>query len=147
MMPLIQLSVINEQLSDFNAPYLLVGNKVDKLSTDKKAEFEKVYPNIIWISASNDLNINHLKNILVSKVKTKEIKMGDTVVTNLRHFQHLKQTNEALENVLEGLSQSITGDFLAQDIRFALHHLGEITGQITTDDLLKNIFGKFCIGK
>ena len=143
----IQLSVINEQLSDFNAPYLLVGNKVDKLSTDKKAEFEKVYPNIIWISASNDLNINQLKNILVSKVKTKEIKMGDTVVTNLRHFQHLKQTNEALENVLEGLSQSITGDFLAQDIRFALHHLGEITGQITTDDLLKNIFGKFCIGK
>ena len=84
---------------------------------------------------------------MVSKVKTKEIKTGDTVVTNLRHFQHLKQTNEALENVLEGLSQSITGDFLAQDIRFALHHLGEITGTITTDDLLKNIFGKFCIGK
>jgi tRNA modification GTPase len=59
----------------------------------------------------------------------------------------LKQTNEALENVLVGLNHSITGDFLAQDIRFALHHLGEITGTITTDDLLKNIFGKFCIGK
>jgi tRNA modification GTPase len=143
----IQLSEITNQLLDFNAPYLLVGNKVDKLSIEKKAEFEKVYPNIIWISASNDLNINQLKNILVSKVKTKEIKTGDTVVTNLRHFQHLKQTNEALENVLEGLSHSITGDFLAQDIRFALHHLGEITGTITTDDLLKNIFGKFCIGK
>jgi tRNA modification GTPase len=93
------------------------------------------------------MNISQLKNILVQKVKTKEIKSGDTVVTNLRHYQHLTQTNEALGNVLEGLSQSITGDFLAQDIRFALHHLGEITGQITTDDLLKNIFGKFCIGK
>jgi tRNA modification GTPase len=143
----ILLSVIGEQLLDFNAPYLLVGNKVDKLSPEKKIEFEKVYPEIIWISASNDMNISQLKNILVQKVKTKEIKSGDTVVTNLRHYQHLTQTNEALENVLEGLSQSITGDFLAQDIRFALHHLGEITGTITTDDLLKNIFGKFCIGK
>jgi len=143
----IELSVISEQLLEFNAPYLLVGNKVDKVSSEKKAKFEDVYPNIIWISASNDVNISQLKNILVNKVKTKEIKTGDTIVTNLRHFQHLKQTNESLENVLEGLSQSITGDFLAQDIRFALHHLGEITGTITTDDLLKNIFGKFCIGK
>lgn len=143
----IQLSVISKQLSDFKSPYLLVGNKVDKLTPEKKAEFENVYPDIIWISASNDLNINQLKDVLVKKVKTKEIKAGDTVVTNLRHFQHLSQTNEALENVLEGLSQNITGDFLAQDIRFALHHLGEITGQITTDDLLANIFGKFCIGK
>jgi tRNA modification GTPase len=143
----IDLSFISNQLLEFNAPYLLVGNKMDKLSPEKKAEFEKVHPDIIWISASNDLNINELKNILVKKVKAKEIKTGDTVVTNLRHFQHLSQTNEALENVLEGLNQSITGDFLAQDIRFALHHLGEITGQITTDDLLANIFGKFCIGK
>ena len=143
----IELSVISEQLLEFNAPYLLVGNKVDKVSSEKKAKFEDVYPNIIWISAFNDVNISQLKNVLVNKVKTKEIKTGDTIVTNLRHFQHLKQTNESLENVLEGLSQSISGDFLAQDIRFALHHLGEITGTITTDDLLKNIFGKFCIGK
>ncbi len=137
----IDLSVMSNQLSAFNVPYLLVGNKMDKLSPEKKAEFENIYPKIIWISASNDLNINQLKNILVKKVKTKEIKTGDTVVTNLRHFQHLSQTNEALVNVLEGLSQSITGDFLAQDIRFALYHLGEITGQITTDGLLANIFG------
>ena len=53
----VQLSVISNQLLDFNAPYLLVGNKVDKLSVEKKIEFEKVYPDIIWISASNDLNI------------------------------------------------------------------------------------------
>jgi tRNA modification GTPase len=143
----IQLSVIKEQLTDFNAPYILVGNKLDKLSVEKKIEFEIEYPEIIWISASEDKNIEGLKNILVKKVKTKEIKSSDTVVTNLRHYQHLSQTNEALENVLEGLSKNITGDFLAQDIRFALHHLGEITGQITTDDLLANIFSKFCIGK
>jgi tRNA modification GTPase len=143
----IQLSDINKQLSEFNAPYILVGNKVDTLSNDVKNDFESVYPEIIWISASENQNIETLKEILVKKVKTKEIKSGDTVVTNLRHYQHLYQTNEALNNVLEGLSQSITGDFLAQDIRFALHHLGEITGVITTDDLLANIFSKFCIGK
>ena len=143
----IQLSVINKQLSEFNAPYILVGNKVDTLNSAKKKEFELAYPEILWISASQNLNINALKDILVKKVKTKEIKSGDTVVTNLRHFQHLSQTNEALNNVLEGLGRSVTGDFLAQDIRFALHHLGEITGQITTDDLLANIFSKFCIGK
>jgi len=143
----IRLSEISKQLSEFNAPYILVGNKVDKLNSAVKKEFESAYPEIIWISASENQNIEILKDILVKKVKTKEIKSGDTVVTNLRHYQHLYQTNEALNNVLEGLSQSITGDFLAQDIRFALHHLGEITGQITTDDLLANIFSKFCIGK
>jgi tRNA modification GTPase len=143
----ISLADIKQQIIAFNAPYLLVGNKVDKLTAEQKAVFDNVYPDIIWISASNDLNINQLKNTLVNKVKTKEIKSGDTVVTNLRHYQHLLHTNEALENVLEGLDQRITGDFLAQDIRFALHHLGEITGQITTDDLLENIFSKFCIGK
>ena len=143
----IHLTVISNQLAEFNAPYILVGNKVDKLNPELKKNFEAAYPEIIWISASENQNIEELKDILVKKVKTKEIKLGDTVVTNLRHFQHLSQTNEALNNVLEGLSQSITGDFLAQDIRFALHHLGEITGQITTDDLLANIFSKFCIGK
>ena len=143
----IDLSVISEQIVDFTVPYLLVGNKVDKLSSEKKMAFDAAYSDIIWISASENQNIEILKDILVKKVKTKEIKTGDTVVTNLRHFQHLSQTNEALENVLEGLNQSITGDFLAQDIRFALHHLGEITGQITTDDLLANIFSRFCIGK
>jgi tRNA modification GTPase len=143
----IQLADIHQQVAEFNAPYLLVGNKVDKLNLDKKQEFETQFPDIIWISASQDLNIEKLKKVLVNKVKTKEIKSGDTVVTNLRHYQHLTKTNDALNQVLEGLDLSITGDFLAQDIRFALHHLGEITGQITTDDLLANIFSKFCIGK
>ena len=71
----------------------------------------------------------------------------DTVVTNTRHYEALSRANESLEKVLQGLDSNITGDFLAMDIRQALHHLGEITGEITTDDLLDNIFSKFCIGK
>lgn len=144
-----ELTKIEAELLEQDVPILMVGNKVDRISEEKKRLITKsLHHSVpIWISASENQNIEMLKDILVKKVKTKEIKSGDTVVTNLRHFQHLSQTNEALENVLEGLSQSITGDFLAQDIRFALHHLGEITGQITTDDLLANIFSKFCIGK
>jgi len=69
------------------------------------------------------------------------------LVTNLRHYQKLTETNQALERVLTGLNSGITGDFLAMDIRQALHFLGEITGQITSDDLLENIFANFCIGK
>jgi tRNA modification GTPase len=68
-------------------------------------------------------------------------------VSNVRHYDNLVKTREALEAVLTGLDNSITGDFLAMDIRGALHYLGEITGEITTDDLLANIFSKFCIGK
>jgi tRNA modification GTPase len=68
-------------------------------------------------------------------------------VTNIRHYQNLLQTNEALQRVLDGMEQGITGDFLAMDIRQSLHFLGEITGAITTEDLLANIFSKFCIGK
>ena len=75
------------------------------------------------------------------------MKTGDVMVTNLRHFHNLQQTYDALQRVLEGMGQGVTGDFLAMDIRQALHYLGEITGTITTDDLLANIFSKFCIGK
>jgi tRNA modification GTPase len=69
------------------------------------------------------------------------------MVTNLRHYQNLTQTFDSLQRVLNGLDSGITGDFLAMDIRQALHYLGEITGTITTEDLLDNIFSKFCIGK
>jgi len=77
----------------------------------------------------------------------KAVKTGDVMVTNLRHLNSLQQTYDALQRVLEGMDQGITGDFLAMDIRQALHFLGEITGAITTEDLLGNIFGRFCIGK
>jgi tRNA modification GTPase len=65
----------------------------------------------------------------------------------MRHYEHLVKTNSALDDVLMGLESGITGDFLAQDIRLSLHHLGEITGTIASDDLLANIFSRFCIGK
>ncbi|UTA68951.1 tRNA uridine-5-carboxymethylaminomethyl(34) synthesis GTPase MnmE [Emticicia sp. 21SJ11W-3] len=99
----------------------------------------------INISAKNNTGIDALKNTLADQTKLK--KQADTMLTNLRHYEHLAKAHEALDEVLKGLRLGITGDFLAQDIRLSLYHLGEITGQITTDDLLANIFSKFCIGK
>ncbi len=69
------------------------------------------------------------------------------MVTNLRHQQELVNTEHALQLVIQGIDKGITNDILAMELRQVLHHLGEITGEITTDDLLENIFSKFCIGK
>ena len=71
----------------------------------------------------------------------------DVLVTNIRHVEALGKTQEALERVLNGIDNPVTSDFLAMDIKQALYYLGEITGTVTTDDLLENIFSKFCIGK
>jgi tRNA modification GTPase len=121
-----------------NADILWVQNKID-LYEDFKSDA------VIRISAKNDIGIEDLKKALVAKIKLQSSQ--DTTITNLRHYEHLLKANEALTEVLNGLDLGITGDFLAQDIRLSLHHLGEITGTITTEDLLANIFGKFCIGK
>ncbi|MCA4895651.1 MAG: tRNA uridine-5-carboxymethylaminomethyl(34) synthesis GTPase MnmE [Cytophagales bacterium] len=133
------------ELKKLGIPYLKIGNKMDKASMAfiellKEEDF-------LFISAATKTNISTLKEKIVSQFQIKEIKQGDVVVTNLRHYQNLVQTHLSLERVLAGMEEGTTGDFLAMDIRQALHYLGEITGTITSDDLLANIFGKFCIGK
>jgi tRNA modification GTPase len=116
-----------------------VRNKADlALSAHKNDE--------ISISAKTGEGIETLKKSITSSLLATDV-ASDTVITNLRHYEHLVKTQQALTDALNGLDMGITGDFLAQDIRLALHHLGEITGQIVNDDLLANIFSKFCIGK
>lgn len=123
---------------------LYVLNKIDV--NDIIPETLNVFQNdIISISAKSQTGLSDLTNKLVSMVYGQSA--SDTVVTNLRHYEHLVKTHDALSDVLNGLETGVTGDFLAQDIRLSLHHLGEITGTIVTDDLLDNIFSKFCIGK
>ncbi|WAC13304.1 tRNA uridine-5-carboxymethylaminomethyl(34) synthesis GTPase MnmE [Dyadobacter pollutisoli] len=137
----------NKQLaSDLPAgkEVLFVLNKID-LHSDLSEKLAVDHQEVIQISAQTQKGLAGLTDRLVSLVHRQAA--GDTVVTNLRHYEHLLKTNEALADVLNGLNTGITGDFLAQDIRLSLHHLGEITGTIVTDDLLDNIFSKFCIGK
>ena len=93
------------------------------------------------------MNIDELKKHLVTLFDNRTVNITETVVTNARHVEALRHTNTALIKVLEGLNQNVTGDFLAMDIRNALHYLGTITGDISSDDLLANIFSRFCIGK
>lgn len=132
-------------LKELGIPFICVGNKMDKADPVILNELQQ--EDFIFISASNKTNIQLLKEKLLSWFDIKTVKSGDVLVTSLRHYQNLLQTHESLDRVLKGMSDGITGDFLAMDIRQSLHYLGEITGQITTDDLLDNIFSKFCIGK
>ncbi len=122
-----------------------VGDQSRVISIHTKSDLSADNRSDLAISAATGQGIEALKQILLERVTQQ--RTNDTVVTNLRHFEHLTATDLALERALSGLDKGITQDWLAMDIRQSLMHLGEITGQITTDDLLENIFSKFCIGK
>ena len=129
--------------------YLLVGNKLDAISDAKRQTLEEVASEkIVWISAAKQTHLDELKAALSARVRTDAaVQTGSAVVTNARHYEHLTGTDNALARALAGLDSGVTPDWLAMDLRVALQHLGELTGEITTDDLLDSIFSKFCIGK
>ena len=142
-------SNINNQLKELdkvkdkaNGKVLVVLNKID-LNDEVKQDFN----NAIFISAKKNLGIEILKERLLTFVNTKELSNNETIVTNLRHYDELQLTLHEVHTIINGLKNGISGDFLAINIRQALFHLGSITGEVTTDTLLGNIFGKFCIGK
>ena len=134
-----------EALGALDIPVVKLLNKVDQIAD--LSGFQSAIPDLIPISAKNRDGLNDLETALLNVVGLYQVSTNGTLVTNLRHYQQLLQTQETLEGVLNALQIGLTGDLIAQDLRYALHHLGEITGQISNDDLLKNIFGKFCIGK
>jgi tRNA modification GTPase len=142
---LVSLKQEEAELKSLGIPYLKIGNKLDRAKPDVLKAIDS--QDFILISAATKTNLESLKSKILSKFNVHEVRQGDVLVTNLRHFKKLTETNESLHRVLTGLGSGVTGDFLAMDIRQALHHLGEITGEITSDDLLANIFSKFCIGK
>ena len=131
--------------------HLFVANKMDLNPYTQPQDYYKkglIGPNnLITASALHQMNIEHLKDTLYQLVIDHPELMDQTIVTNSRHFDALQKAFESLDRVVQGLTTGITGDFIAMDIRQSLHHLGEITGEIHTDDLLDSIFGRFCIGK
>jgi tRNA modification GTPase TrmE len=142
------LDEIKSQLAEvaqLGVPYVTVVNKVDLLTRDHVDTLNAIDP--LFISAKNNTGVEELKEELLRKVNLHKLDAGDVLVTNVRHVEALRRTEETLQRVLQGIKGSVTSDFLAMDIRQALHHLGEITGSVSTDDLLDNIFSKFCIGK
>ena len=127
-----------------NSTLFLVENKSDK---NTAAPYEIEGLRHIQISALLKTGMQTLENELVKLVDIAALESGQSIVSNLRHAEALQNAAIALEKVLNGIDNPITSDFLAIDIKQALYHLGEITGSISTDDLLDNIFSKFCIGK
>jgi len=132
-------------LEQLAIPYLILINKADLIKTAQRKAFEAL--NVVFISAKEKSGIEELKETLLEQVNLHHINTSETLVTNIRHVEALKQTENALQRVLDNVDNPVTSDFLAMDIKQALHYLGEITGTVTTDDLLENIFTKFCIGK
>ncbi|HQU54932.1 MAG TPA: tRNA uridine-5-carboxymethylaminomethyl(34) synthesis GTPase MnmE [Saprospiraceae bacterium] len=129
---------------------LAVANKMDRYPYAEPSSYASEYlpaEDIIAVSAKNQMNLAYLKDRLYEAVVHEDLLLENPIVTNIRHVHALQKASESLDAVLAGLDQGITHDFIAMDIRQSLHHLGEITGEISTDDLLDSIFSRFCIGK
>ena len=134
-----------EELKKYNVPYLLIGNHADKIKGELAEDFKAMID--ILISASKKENLDKLRQKLIELVNLDSFQTGEATVSNLRHFESLKNAKNALKDVLDGIENQQTSDLLAFDLRDALQSLGEITGEVTNDEILGNIFGKFCIGK
>ena len=144
---------IKEALKDFEKHiesktkrFIIIANKTDLLNKAPQHFADLLSIEIIYISAKRKENINLITDTLLKSVAT-ENTTDTTMISNIRHYEALVKTNDAIHQVEQGIANNISGDLIAIDIRTALHHLGEITGEITSDEILGNIFSSFCIGK
>jgi tRNA modification GTPase len=128
-------------------PYLVAPSSPEGGGITPHSSFIIHHSSLIPVSAKNQMNIEYLKEKLFETAAGEGVNMESIVVTNARHHDALRRADAALADVLVGLDSNVTGDFMAQDIRRSLAYLGEITGEIGVEDLLGNIFSKFCIGK
>lgn len=139
-----EIRKIQEQYPD--KQLVVIANKIDE-SDQEYIETSFVYPHTLFTSAKSGLGIDALKAKLLEFVNTGALRNNDTIITNSRHYDSLLKALAEVQKVQQGMDANLSGDLLAIDIRQALYHFGEITGEITSDDLLGNIFANFCIGK
>jgi tRNA modification GTPase len=128
-------------------PLIIIGNKIDLYSNNEIEHIKKEIPTIVLLSAKNKTGIEELKNQLLSFVNTGALRNNETIVTNTRHYDSLLKALEEIQKVSFGLQTGLSSDLMAIDIKQALYYFGEITGEVTNDELLGNIFANFCIGK
>ena len=135
-----QIKKLNKLSNNSIASKIIAINKIDiknNTSVDKA----------IYLSAKKNIGIDTLKEKLIELSSINKLSNQTTIITNTRHLQELKKTREEVNLIISALDNNISSEFIASNIREALNHLGSITGNITNDTLLKNIFSKFCIGK
>ncbi|MDX2189331.1 MAG: tRNA uridine-5-carboxymethylaminomethyl(34) synthesis GTPase MnmE [Bacteroidota bacterium] len=142
------LKKIIKEIKSFEKPFLLVGNKID-FQDYEPTKFESLNNTnaLIFISANKKNGIENLKSQIIKAVNLENFKTGNSLVTNIRHYESFLLTKEALERVLFGIDSNQSTELIAEDIREALYQLGLVTGEVTNDEILGNIFSKFCIGK
>jgi tRNA modification GTPase len=132
-------------------PLVIVINKSDLISTEETQsllqQLEALNLKQILLSAKQKTGIDELKNTLLSFVNTGALRNNETIVTNTRHYDSLLKALDEIQKVKFGLESNLSSDLMALDIKEALYHFGLITGQVTNDELLGNIFANFCIGK
>ena len=146
------IDTLQENITDLENKYpskkiLTIVNKADLLSEDQIIKLKNNYINLIVLSAKNKIGIEKLTNTLTHLVNKGALSNNETIVSNSRHFEALNNAYSSIKEVQKGIENNISTDLFAIDIRQALFHLGEITGEVTTEDLLGNIFANFCIGK
>lgn len=140
-----QLKLELDAIELHDAQIIPIANKIDLCTTAALQQF-RAFENVIYLSSLNKTHITELLETL-SKLAHAQTGENDLVVTNTRHVQGLQNAYDALANVLNGMDAGITGELLAFDLRAAIEALSEILGLVTTDELLGNIFSRFCIGK
>ncbi|WP_299095341.1 tRNA uridine-5-carboxymethylaminomethyl(34) synthesis GTPase MnmE [Winogradskyella sp.] len=128
-------------------PLLVIANKIDQLDDTQLANINTTIAGVLLLSAKTGFGVEQLTSSLLNLINTGALRNNETIVTNTRHYDALLKAFEEIQKVKYGLETGLSGDLLAIDIRQALYHFGEITGEITNDDLLGNIFANFCIGK
>lgn len=121
---------------------LVVGNKADLPKTTEQSKGAE-----LLISAKDKVGMTELKQAFIDKVLDKTLASQNTIVANIRHYEALKHAYRSLDEVLSGIENHITTDLIAFELRQALEYLGEISGEVTNEEILGNIFSKFCIGK
>lgn len=134
-----------------NQKLLIIANKVDIALATSQSQLTgfqlQSNEELVFIAAKNKENLDQLIQMMKKAVNFDSIGPKDIVVSNIRHYEALTLAYQSIQRVVEGLKTGISGDFLAQDIRECLHYLGEITGEISTNEILGHIFKHFCIGK
>ena len=125
---------------------LLVRNKIDLKNNDEKLLKKLKKLGLIEISAIDKISVNKLKNVLTESINSRETNVN-TIISNSRHLSALNEALESINSLTLGIDNNLSGDLLSTDVKKCIESIGEITGEVTNDDILGNIFSNFCIGK
>ena len=141
-----EINFLKEEVDMEDKKLILVANKIDSLTEMPHQLMHLKEYEIVYVSAKRNVNIEAITDQLLAVAATH--RMSDqTMLTNVRHSDNFLKIRDSIENIEKGLAEGIPTDLVAIDVRDALHHLGLVTGEIATDDILNTVFGRFCIGK